>query len=306
MERLVLIDANNFFHRSYHALSDTGLSSPTGEPTWAVHGLITTISAVVRELQPSHCVVAFDEGQSRYRLSILPSYKEGRKKSPGHVSHSEHFGQMQTSKRLLTLMGFMIHGENGVEADDVIATLVRRYQGEFEEIIMVSGDKDLRQLVRSNVRLYSPPLGKHPEQWWDVDAVRGRYGLDPERLPELWALTGDPGDGVKGVPGIGEKTAQKLLDEHGSLSFVLISGDKKIVGHDQEVMDSYHLIHLDGSLATCAFGVEQMRWSPTMKTDPKAHALVTELRALGMQQLLDRWVSGLMWQKTVRRRRLAV
>lgn len=296
LTRFLLIDASNIFYRSYFGLRYTALKNEQDEATFAVHGSVNAVASVVKRFEPSFVLAAFDWGRSAHRTALYPDYKGGR----GEPPPNDAIQQLRTTRKLLTLFGMFEWREQDTEADDIIATCVTRWKGELEEIIIVSGDKDLMQLIDDNVVLVKPALGgktAKPEEIWDADMVREKYGVWPHRLPEVWALSGDAGDGVPGLSGVGEKTAIKLIEKYGSASAVALSREKKVLGHEKNIALSLKLVALDGSHARCSFSLDELRWDPTRPGDSLSKSLTEYLESLELRVLEQRWRDGSLWRQ---------
>lgn len=288
---LAVFDGSNMFWRSYHGLK--ARLEGGGEPTWAVHGTLNTIAKVIRSHPADHVVVAFDVGASRYRQDILPTYKSQRKQG----DNEDAFAQYDLVVALLREMGVFVWYEAGVEADDVIAEVVRRWREALDDILIVSGDKDFRQLVGPSVSLYRPSLGTLPEEMWDTARISERYGgLSPRQLVDVWALCGDPIDGIPGVRGVGEKTAVKLVQKWGSASAALLS-DPKLEGQEDAVRVSYRLVDLlSTQQAECGFDLASTRWSPLSPFDAGARELLATLDRYELGRISSAWLNGSFWE----------
>lgn len=209
-DKLYLIDGMAFAFRAYYAIR-TPLTDAKGRPTNAVYGFTRVLLKILREHQPSHIAVVFDAPGKSFREEIYPEYKATRQETPEDLK--EQFPRMHEVVAALNIPLFCVPG---VEADDVIGTLARRAEAEGMEVVVVSGDKDLLQLVSDRVRVYDPGKGDKDE-WLGVNEVVERFGVGPDRVTDALALIGDAADNVPGVRGIGDKTAKKLMERFGSL-----------------------------------------------------------------------------------------
>jgi DNA polymerase-1 len=215
--QLVLIDGYAQFFRAYHAIR-AGLKSPiTNEPTNLVFGFVAAILKLLREERPTHLAVVLDVSGDRgtFRSRIYPEYKANRPPPP-----SDFAPQVERCLELLRLFGIPIVGSEGNEADDVIATIVRRLRREDPEleIRIASRDKDLAQLVDERTRLYDI----HTGETLGVEELFERKGVGPHQVVDILALMGDTSDNIPGVPGIGPKTAAELIERYGSLDELLL------------------------------------------------------------------------------------
>jgi DNA polymerase I len=213
--RLVVIDAANTLYRAFFALPP--LRNAEGLPTHAVYGFAQMLRKVIREERPDAVVVAFDPpGGSTFRRALYPAYKATRDAQPEDLTM-----QLPVVRELVDAWGIPALEMEGYEADDVIATLVRRAPEDLE-VVIVSTDKDLMQLVGERVRL----LDTMKDRRIGPEEVEARFGVPPDRLLDLRALVGDPSDNIPGVKGIGEKGAAKLLAEWGDLERLLAHAER--------------------------------------------------------------------------------
>ena len=210
MPSLWLVDGSHAIFRAYHALPH--LSTRQGVPTNAVYGFTTMLLRAIREGNPTHLAVAFDEEAKAKRAELFAEYKATRGPPPEDLTP-----QFPLVRKVLEALRVPAIGFSGYEADDVIATLARRARAQGWEVVIVSGDKDLMQLVVDGIRCYDSMY----EKWYGPAEVEEKWGVPPSALPDLLALTGDKIDNVPGVPGVGEKTAASLLKDYGSLEGVL-------------------------------------------------------------------------------------
>jgi DNA polymerase-1 len=210
MPSLWLVDGSHAIYRAYYALPH--LSTRTGVSTNAVYGFTTMLLRAIREGNPTHLAVAFDEDAKASRVEIYGDYKATRDKPPDDLP-----SQFPLVRRVLEALRIPAIGYSGYEADDVIATLTKRARAKGFDVVLVTGDKDLMQLVDGNVKSYDSMY----EKWYGPKEVEEKWLVPPAQLGDLLALIGDKIDNVPGVPGVGEKTAASLLKEFGSLEGVL-------------------------------------------------------------------------------------
>jgi len=207
---LILIDASSYVYRAYHALPH--LSTKQGLPTNAVHGFTNMVLKTLREAAPTHLAMVFDAHGETFRSSIDPNYKATRSAAPEDLV--PQFGLVREMVRALNLP---LLEEQGVEADDVIATLGRQAIEQGFRVVVVTGDKDFMQLVGPNLVLFDSMR----DRWTDAKEVEERLGVRPDQVVDLMALTGDQVDNVPGVPGVGPKTAAQLIQQFGTLENLL-------------------------------------------------------------------------------------
>ncbi len=210
MATLILIDATAFVFRAYHAMRP--LTSADGVPTGALFGYSQMVMSLVRESGATHAAAVFDAPGPSFRDELYGEYKANRPECPEAIRI-----QIPLCMEFSRLIGLPVFSETGFEADDIIATLARKWPGEQDRIVVYSADKDLMQLVDGRVSLYDPMRGK----WYDPQGVFEKFQVRPSQMGDYLALVGDASDNVPGVPGIGARTASKLLAEHGTLEEIL-------------------------------------------------------------------------------------
>lgn len=214
MDKLVLIDGNSIAFRAFFALPL--LKNRQGTYTNAVYGFTMMLMKVLEEEKPSHVLVAFDAGKLTFRHRDYKEYKGKRDKTPGELSE-----QIPLIKKLLDAFGIRHFELDQYEADDIIGTLARQAEKAEIAVTIVTGDKDLLQLVSDRVHLLMTRKGVTDADRYDLHKIEEKYGLKPEQIIDLKGLMGDPSDNIPGIPGVGEKTALKLLHQYGSVENVL-------------------------------------------------------------------------------------
>jgi DNA polymerase-1 len=207
---LYLIDISSYFYRAFHALPP--LANIRGVPTNAAYGVTTMLLKVLRERQPRHLALVFDAKGPTFRHELYKEYKAHRPPMPEAL-----VTQLPYIKKIVDALNLPAVMQQGYEADDLICTLVRRAREEGFAVEIISGDKDLLPLVADGVDMWDPMK----EVRYDPAAIREKYGLEPGELVEVRALAGDASDNIPGVPGIGEKTALKLIARYHSLENLL-------------------------------------------------------------------------------------
>src|SRR3954451_2021444 len=222
---LFLIDGNSLAYRAFFALPET-IATSRGFPTNAIFGFASMLVKILTEYGPKATLVVWDAGQSG-RGEISDDYKAGRKERPDLLS--EQWPHLQP---LVEAFGYRNVKVPGYEADDVISTLAQRAKAEGIEVMVVTGDRDMFQIVEPGIRVMATSRGITETKVYDREAVIERYGIPPELIPDFYGLKGDTSDNIPGVPGIGDKTASQLLQEYGDLEGVLsniesISGAKR-------------------------------------------------------------------------------
>jgi DNA polymerase-1 len=211
---LYLLDASSYIHRAFHAIR--GLSTSEGVPTGAVYGFTTMLLKVLREARPRFLAVVYDAKGPTFRHEIYPAYKANRPPlDPGLAV------QMPLVRQVVTAFGLPAVEAEGYEADDLMATLARQATGAGYAVVLVSADKDLFQLVGPSVQMWDTMK----EARLGPEEVAAKLGVEPGQVVDYMALTGDSSDNVPGVPGVGPKSAAKLIAAHGDLEGVLAAAE---------------------------------------------------------------------------------
>lgn len=209
----MLIDGNALVHRAYHALPPLTVKK-TGETVNAVYGFAMMLLKVLNELKPAHCAIAFDTSGPTFRHRIYNQYKAQRPRTPIDL-----LGQIKRVKQLTSSLGIPIFELEDYEADDVLGALSHQAVQQGVETVIVTGDADTMQLISPHIKvLYPKPRGSFSDTLlYDEAAVEQRYKVPPHYITDLKGLVGDPSDNIPGVPGIGVKTAAKLIQQFGSI-----------------------------------------------------------------------------------------
>jgi DNA polymerase-1 len=208
---LLLFDGNALVHRAFHALPPL-TQRKTGELVNAVYGFASTLLKVFADFKPTHWAIAFDRPTPTFRHEMFEEYKAQRPATPEELK-----GQIKRVHRLVEAFHIPVFEIDGFEADDVLGTLSRQADEQGIETIIVTGDNDMLQAVLPRVKTLAPRRSFTDTVLYDEEAVEQKYGIRPEQLADLKALAGDVSDNIPGVPGVGEKTATKLLQQYGSL-----------------------------------------------------------------------------------------
>lgn len=217
MAKHLLIDGFNLAFRAYYALPE--LTRSDGTPTGALHGWVKAMWKLEDLEQPDAFIVFFDQGGSDRHRALLPDYKANRDEMPAALEV-----QMPALRELTGLLGYPVVAREGIEADDLIGSAARRLNEAGERVVIVSADKDLAQCVGGGVTQLLPAPTANPRLGWrtlDAEAVRAKFGVGPERVPDYLALIGDSSDNIPGLPGVGPKTAAKWLQAYGDLAGVV-------------------------------------------------------------------------------------
>lgn len=231
MDKLILIDGNNIIYRAFFAMPP--LTNTAGQQTNAVYGFTTMLLRLIEEHKPSHLIVAFDAGKITFRHEGYEDYKGGRQKTPPELSE-----QFPLLKDLLRDLGVPQFEISGYEADDIIGSISREADAAGREVMIVSGDKDMLQLASEHTTIALVRKGVTEVEMYGPQQIREKYDLTPEQIIDLKGLMGDASDNIPGVPGVGEKTALKLLHQFGSVEGVL-AGTGELKGKMKEKLEEH-------------------------------------------------------------------
>ncbi len=300
-EELFLIDGNSLAYRAFFALPES-IATADGRPTNAIYGFASMMAKILIDHSPKAVIVAWDKGWSG-REEIYRDYKSQRKSRPDLLKE-----QWPALAPLAEAFGFKNVSVEGYEADDVIATLARRASDAGIPVMIVSGDRDVYQLVGDGIRVMTTSRGVTDTKIYDAEGVVERYGVPPERVTDFIGLKGDTSDNIPGVPGIGDKTAAQLLQQFGDLEGVLgavdeISGAKRkqnLTEHADDARVSKQLATMVTDVEVPLDVADQARSVPD-RSKLRDAANEFELRAV-IQRLDDEWeevVPGRMVEETI-------
>lgn len=214
-KKLFLIDGNSFCYRAFYAIRS--LSTSKGQPTNAIYGFVAMLNKIIKEETPQYLAIAFDLKGPTFRHKRFEEYKIHRKPMPDELAE-----QIPVIKEVIKAYNIPIYEKEGYEADDILATIAKKFERQGYEIYIITGDKDMLQLVNSHIKIYNV----HKEGLtYDEEKVKQRYGVGPDKIVDLIALMGDSSDNIPGVAGIGEVTAAQLIEKFGSFDRILSSID---------------------------------------------------------------------------------
>ena len=222
MKKLFLLDAYALIFRGYYAFIKNPRINSKGLNTSAIVGFMNSLLEVIRKEQPHLLAVCFDKGGSQERTAMFAEYKANRDETPEAIRLAIPY-----IHQILEAMQIPIIEKEGYEADDIIGTLAKQAEKQGYTVYMVTPDKDFGQLVSSNIFMYKPARGGNEVEIWGVEEVKENFQVErPEQVIDLLGMMGDAVDNIPGLPGVGEKTAQKLLKEFGSMENLLANTDK--------------------------------------------------------------------------------
>ncbi|MEM5395729.1 5'-3' exonuclease [Staphylococcus gallinarum] len=243
--KILLIDGMALLFRHFYATSlhNQFMRTSTGMPTNGVQGFVRHVFTAINEIDPSHVAVCWDMGKATFRNEMYDGYKQNRPAPP-----EELIPQFDFVKEVSNQFGFVNIGVQNYEADDVIGTLAQAYSDEHQ-IYVITGDRDILQCINPNVEIWLTKKGFKIYNRYTLDRFQSEYGLDPKQLIDVKAFMGDTADGYPGVKGIGEKTAIKLIQNHGSVESVIHALDELTPGQRKKIETDMDNLKLSKSLA---------------------------------------------------------
>ena len=285
-QRFVILDGSSLMYRAFYALPP--LTDSRGEPTNAIFGFSNMLTKIMGELQPDKLVIAFDKGRKTFRTERYAEYKGTRDKTP-----EELLAQIPLLHEFAAAFGISFIEKERYEADDIIGTLSTKAAGAGHDVMVITGDRDALQLVRPNLRVLLTKKGISEMKTYDEAAFEEEYGFVPGKLIDLKGLMGDTSDNIPGVPGVGPKTASKLLIEYGSLEDVLahiedISGKKL----KERLTENKEQAILSKELATIECHV------PDLTLDWESYDIKPD--HVRMQEFCDRYELRAVWKNFVK------
>src|SRR5947199_7735146 len=231
-KKLMVIDGHAMIHRAFHAVPED-LTTTKGEVVNATFGFTSILIKGLTDIKPDYIAMTFDRPTPTFRHVAFPQYKAHRPSLPDNMR--PQFGRI---REIVEAFGIPIYEKDGFEADDVLGTLSVQATQQGVDTIILTGDMDTLQLVNEHVRVFAAKRGISEITEYDEEGVKARYGFEPDKLPDYKGLVGDKSDNIPGVPGIGEKTASKLVAEYGSLENLLTHLDE-LKPKDQKLLREY-------------------------------------------------------------------
>lgn len=210
MSPVLLVDGSAYLFRAYHALPN--LTNKKGFPTSAIFGVLNMLKKLKEEYHAHDILVIFDSKGKNFRHELYPQYKANRLVMPEDLSV-----QIEPLHHLIKLLGFPLYLKSGLEADDIIGTLALQFSGAGREVMIISSDKDLTQLLGAHIRIFDPMKNVEINDAYLIE----KLGVPSAKIIDFLTLTGDSSDNVPGIPGVGPKTAAKWLNEFGSLDEII-------------------------------------------------------------------------------------
>lgn len=252
--RLMLMDGHSLAYRAFFALPAENFTTATGQPTNAIYGFASMLANTLRDESPTHFAVAFDVSRKTWRSEEFTEYKANRSKTP-----DEFKGQVELIGEVLDAMHAQRFAVDGFEADDIIATLATQAEADGFDVLIVTGDRDSFQLVSEHTTVLYPTKGVSELTRFTPEKVFEKYGLTPAQYPDFAALRGDPSDNLPGIPGVGEKTAAKWINQFGSFAELVERVDEVKGKAGQNLRDHLEAVKLNRRLTEMVKDVELPR-----------------------------------------------
>ncbi|MDJ0384295.1 DNA polymerase I [Streptomyces sp. G-G2] len=268
--RLMLMDGHSLAYRAFFALPAENFTTASGQPTNAVYGFASMLANTLRDEAPTHFAVAFDVSRKTWRSTEFPEYKANRSKTP-----DEFKGQVELIGELLDTMSVPRFAVDGFEADDVIATLATQAEALGFDVLIVTGDRDSFQLVSERTTVLYPTKGVSELTRFTPEKVEEKYGLTPQQYPDFAALRGDPSDNLPGIPGVGEKTAAKWINQFGSFAELVERADEVKGKAGQNFRDHLDAVKLNRVLTEMVRDVELPRTPADLARAPYDRSAMT-------------------------------
>ncbi|MFI2369549.1 DNA polymerase I [Streptomyces sp. NPDC018833] len=285
--RLLLMDGHSLAYRAFFALPAENFTTASGQTTNAIYGFASMLANTLRDEAPTHFAVAFDVSRKTWRSADFPEYKANRSTTP-----DEFKGQVELIGELLDTMNAVRFAVEGFEADDVIATLATQAEAAGFEVLIVTGDRDSFQLVSEHTTVLYPTKGVSELTRFTPAKVEEKYGLTPQQYPDFAALRGDPSDNLPGIPGVGEKTATKWINQFGSFSELVERADEVKGKVGQALRDHLESVKLNRHLTELVRDVElpksvtDLERAPYDRTALKGFLEVLEIRNPSLRERL--------------------
>ena len=287
-KKLFLLDAYALIFRGYYAFIKNPRINSKGLNTSAIMGFMNSLLEVIRREKPDHLAVAFDKGGSTFRLEMFEAYKANRDETPEAIKIAVPY-----IHQLLQSMHIPIIEKEGFEADDLIGTLAKQAEKEGYQVYMVTPDKDFAQLVSENIFVYRPARMGNDIEIWGVEEVKQKFEIErPDQVIDFLGMMGDAVDNIPGLPGVGEKTAKKLLAEFGSMENLLENTHQlkgaikdKIEANKEQGLLSKKLATI---LLDCPVTFDAKDYELSVPDFDKTHALFDELEFRQMRTQFDK------------------
>ncbi|QGZ52834.1 DNA polymerase I [Streptomyces sp. QHH-9511] len=281
------MDGHSLAYRAFFALPAENFTTASGQTTNAIYGFASMLANTLRDEAPTHFAVAFDVSRKTWRSADFPEYKANRSKTP-----DEFKGQVELIGELLDTMNAVRFAVDGFEADDIIATLATQAEAAGFDVLIVTGDRDSFQLVTDHVTVLYPTKGVSELTRFTPEKVQEKYGLTPSQYPDFAALRGDPSDNLPGIPGVGEKTATKWINQFGSFAELVERADEVKGKVGQALRDHLESVKMNRHLTELVRDVElprsvaDLERAPYDRTALKGFLEILEIRNPSLRERL--------------------
>ncbi len=281
---LILIDGAALFYRSHYAFVNRPLTAPSGETTSVVYGFFSSILRLIEAYSPEKIAVVFDKKGKVFRHDMYPQYKANRKPMPDELA-----AQLPRLHEMLQAWGIAVHEKDYYEADDLMATIAKRSAGVVDQVWFYTGDKDFMQLLDERTGMLKPGRKGENVSAYTAQDVRQDYKMEPTDLIQVFALAGDNSDNIPGAPGIGDKTAQKLVREYGTLEdlYQKLEGSKLTPRLKRVLGENKDQVYLSRDLFVIKDDVElELDWDAMDTRLPTGEEVTGLLSTLGLRRVL--------------------
>ncbi len=281
---LILIDGAALFYRSHYAFANRPLTSPSGETTSVAFGFFNSILRLIETYDPEKIAVVFDKKGKVFRHDMYPEYKANRKPMPEELAE-----QLPRLRELLEAWGIAVVEKDYYEADDLMATMAKRSAGVVDKVWFYTGDKDFMQLLDERAGMLKPGRKGEDVAAYTADDVRKEYKMEPQDLIQVFALAGDTSDNIPGAPGVGDKTARKLVLEFGDLEslFEKLEASKLTPRLKRVLGENKDQVYLSRDLFIIKDDVEvELDWESMDTALPTGAAVTALLEELGLRRVL--------------------
>lgn len=280
---MLLVDGHYYLYRSYFAIR--GLTNSRGEPTNAIYGFSKALRKMVADVEPVRAAVIWDSGLPERRTTLQPEYKQNRPSMPDEMRPQEEWLQAH-----VPLFGLASLSCPNTEADDLIASYACKAVAEGAEVVIATNDKDIMQLASDRIVIYSTAKADAEAKGFallGVDAIRKKWGVEPHQIADVLALTGDSSDNIPGVPGVGAKTAAKLIGQFGSLESVLEKlADVRPERLQQKLVEARDLVEANRQMVALDTDLELPAPLDALAVSPRYPELIAALRDCEFKGLL--------------------
>ncbi|MEJ2162299.1 MAG: DNA polymerase, partial [Robiginitalea sp.] len=291
-KRLFLLDAYALIFRGYYALIKNPRINSKGMDTSAIMGFMNSLFDVIKREKPDHLAVCFDKDGSAERTELFPEYKANRDETPDAIRVAVPWIQ-----KILSAMHIPCIEVSGLEADDIIGTLAKQAEKEGYQVFMVTPDKDFGQLVSENIFMYRPSRMGNGIEIWGIPEVQKRFGVEkPEQVIDYLGMMGDSSDNIPGLPGVGDKTAKKFIDQFGSLEALLENTDQLKGKMKERIEQNAEIGRLSKKLATicvdCEVQFDETDYELSVPDSQKVQELFEELEFRRLREQFLKIFSG--------------